>query len=210
MSPTTRLVTRTDLPIVEQVLARAFRDDPMITWLVDEADPDRRMRASIDGFFAISAEAGRRRGHAYLSTDGDDAVAAAVWSPPDVSIFGEDEAVALGGAMVGVCGDEALGRLMALGELVERHHPHHAPHFYLFLLGASVPGRGAGAAALTPVLDRCDTERWPAYLESSSARNLDFYRRLGFEVIWEEAPEGGPMMRGLWREPSTGVANLPA
>jgi hypothetical protein len=40
-----------------------------------------------------------------------------------------------------------------------------------------------------------------AYLESSSARNVPFYERLGFEVRWEERPAAdGPTMRSMWRE----------
>lgn len=198
MTTHARLVTRADVPEVESILARAFLDDPMMTWLLDEADPAVRLASSITGFFAVATEASRVKGHAYVAKG----QAAALWSPPDVAILTEEEALLLGAGLAEVAGDSAIERILALGELVDRHHPRDRPHFYLFLLGAAVPGTGAGAVALQPVLERCDEDDLPAYLESSSARNISFYERHGFEVVWEEAPElGGPTMRGMWREP---------
>ena len=40
---------------------------------------------------------------------------------------------------------------------------------------------------MRPVLDHCDAEGWPAYLESSKERNIPFYARHGFAVV-EEVP----------------------
>ena len=52
------------------------------------------------------------------------------------------------------------------------------------------------------VLERCDEEGIPAYLESSNARNVPFYRRHGFGVTTElQIPGGGPMLWLMWREP---------
>ena len=34
--------------------------------------------------------------------------------------------------------------------------------------------------------------------------NVPFYERHGFTVQWEAAPEGGPVLRGMWREPGAG------
>ena len=46
---------------------------------------------------------------------------------------------------------------------------------------------------MQPVLERCDTERMPAYLNAGSARSRDLYLRHGFEVTEEFAlPDGRP------------------
>lgn len=188
-----------DLPELERAMAQAFIDDPMVRWLVGVDDPAARMDASAASFFRVALAAGLQRGHTYTNGTNE---GAAVWAPPDVAIFSDVEGAALAEAMVAQCGEETLGRLMALGELVGAHHPHDEPHFYLLLLGAATPGRGLGGELMQPVLDRCDADGLPAYLESSSGRNVSFYERLGFEVRWEGAPEAdGPVLRGMWRAP---------
>ena len=49
---------------------------------------------------------------------------------------------------------------------------------------------GARDEVLAPVLERCDAEGVPAYLESSKESNVSFYRRHGFDVT------GGTPLRG--------------
>jgi GNAT superfamily N-acetyltransferase len=64
-------------------------------------------------------------------------------------------------------------------------------------------GRGLGAALLAPVLERCDGERKPAFLEASSPRNRALYERHGFEVMEEFAlGRDAPPQWRMWREPN--------
>jgi GNAT superfamily N-acetyltransferase len=200
---TVKLATAADLHELEVALATAFLDDPMVAWVYGEPDQQRRHQAAASSFFRPSLAAGLRRGHTYLTRGVDGGVTGgAIWSPPDVAMLDDDEATRFGMAVHEHTGDEGLGRLMALGAMTSERHPHDRPHFYLFIVGAAVQGRGIGARVLAPVLARCDADGLGAYLESSSARNVPFYERLGFEVRWEERPAAdGPTMRGMWREP---------
>jgi hypothetical protein len=44
-------------------------------------------------------------------------------------------------------------------------------------------------------LDLARADGWPAFLETSTPRNVPFYRSLGFQVVDEQrAPDGGPMI----------------
>ena len=92
-------------------------------------------------------------------------------------------------------------RLLAL---MESKHPRQ-PHWYLATLGTAVEqqGKGVGSALMRPVLEHCDAEGIPCYLESSKERNVPFYRRHGFEVVEEvPLPGDGPMLWTMWREPT--------
>lgn len=86
---------------------------------------------------------------------------------------------------------------------MERKHPHE-PHWYLPAIGITPAwqGRGYGAALLRPMLERCDAERLPAYLEASTPRNVALYERNGFTVVEEGhyARDAPPLWR-MWREP---------
>lgn len=87
--------------------------------------------------------------------------------------------------------------------LLEGKHPK-APHYYLLAIGVDPPrqGKGIGSRLMTPILDRCDREGMPAYLESSKERNLALYERHGFRVVEQvELPGGGPPVWLMWREP---------
>src|SRR5688500_5386289 len=83
-------------------------------------------------------------------------------------------------ALARICGRE-LGRQMRLTSAQESAHPHE-PHYYLPLAGVTPDrqGRGIGSALLQPVLDRCDRDGVPAYLEATSERNRALYERHGF------------------------------
>jgi hypothetical protein len=51
------------------------------------------------------------------------------------------------------------------------------------------------------VLQRCDDERLPAYLEASSEDNARLYERLGFARRDEIEVLPGVRVRPMWREP---------
>jgi ribosomal protein S18 acetylase RimI-like enzyme len=78
------------------------------------------------------------------------------------------------------------------------------PHYYLNTLSVdpAAQRRGHGTALMAPLIERCDAERLPAYLEASSTRSRALYERHGFEVTEEvPLPKGGPPIWLMWREP---------
>jgi GNAT superfamily N-acetyltransferase len=88
---------------------------------------------------------------------------------------------------------------------MEKVHPQE-PHYYLEFLGTrrDQQGHGIGSAVMAPMLDRCDEEGVPAYLESSNRQNVPFYARHGFvETGVISAPRNGPKLTAMWREPRT-------
>ena len=66
-------------------------------------------------------------------------------------------------------------------------------------------GRGIGSALLRPMLERCDRDKLPAFLETANPSNHAFYQRHGFNIVGEyQLPKGGPPAWQMLREPDTG------
>ena len=85
---------------------------------------------------------------------------------------------------------------------MEKAHPEE-PHWYLAVLGTAPEhqGKGVGSALISPILQKCDAEGVPAYLESSKESNIPFYQRHGFEVTGEIKVKNGPTLWPMWRDP---------
>jgi GNAT superfamily N-acetyltransferase len=67
---------------------------------------------------------------------------------------------------------------------IDKRHPK-IEHWYLALLAVDpeLQRQGVGAALLAPVLERCDDEGLPAYLETQKQTNVSWYGRAGFDVV---------------------------
>ena len=185
-----RKAAAADLPDVTDTLALAFYDDPVVTWIIDDGP---RRRQLLPGFFGAIAESYLAYNETYSVDEG---VSAAVWAPPGAK--DDEELPAVLGAVV----EEYADRLFEIFGLMEEKHPVE-PHHYLFLLGTRPEwrGRGLGSSLMAPVLQTCDRDRVPAYLEATSERNKQLYIRYGFDVTDEIALPGGPTMWPMWRSP---------
>lgn len=196
-----RPLARADVADAAQVLARAFREDPVSRWLLpDPGSRDRRMRM----FFSTLM---RRQvlglGGAETAWIDGGIVGAALWLPPGHWIATTWEQVA---ALPGFA--RAYGRRLnvasALVQSMYRAHPKE-PHWYLDAIGTD-PGRrglGVGAALLRSRLRICDEQGVPAYLESSNPDNVPLYEHFGFEVRdGLRLPEGTPRVTPMWRSPA--------
>ncbi|HRD29223.1 MAG TPA: GNAT family N-acetyltransferase, partial [Caulobacter sp.] len=108
-----------------------------------------------------------------------------------------DAIIALVGEAVPEERHDVLGEL---GELMRQFHPKE-PHWYLSMIGVdpSRQGQGLGAALLKAGLARCDADGLPAYLESSSPKNVPLYERHGFEVIGLIKPGDHPGLIPMYR-----------
>ena len=191
-----RRATGADLPALVETLTAAFFDDPFFVWWVP--DPWRR-RQLLPLFFEIAVDLNHPHDEIY-TTDPVPA-AAAVWIPPGHQPVGEAAHEML--VAYTEAAEEAAERLLTAFRLAGEVHPTQ-PHAYLFLLGTRPLWRnhGLGSALLREVLECCDRDRIPVYLEASNAANRRLYQRHGFEVRGEIVLPDGPSLWPMWREPS--------
>jgi GNAT superfamily N-acetyltransferase len=192
-----RRATEADVEPMAAQLCRSFFDDPVIAHVFRNA---ARRNDGMRRYFTT-----QMRGD-YLPYGGcyttDDHLGAAVWGPPGKPLLaGWAGIVNLVSVLPYVAAH--LASTLQMLNLIESMHPHE-PHWYLATLGTDpeAQGKGIGSALLRPVLDHCDEEGWPAYLESSKERNVPFYARHVFTVVKEvPLPRGGPTFWTMWREP---------
>ena len=179
-------------------LVAAFADDPVFLWLNrDRPIKDGPARGAFREI--IGAELRKDRPEVF-ATDGDGSVA--IW-------HGIDEWK--GSVVESIRALPSFTRALGLGvtrafrvlAIMEKVHPTE-PHYHLAYVGThpDQQGRGLGTAVLQPMLERCDTEGVPAYLENSKPRNEAFYVRHGFVNTGPiPLPDGAPPVMGMWREP---------
>ena len=189
-----------DVRDLARVLARAFYDDPVTSWML----PDDRTRLK-----ALTLAFGGLARHHFLSRGGSEVGkrdgtvgAATLWDPPGRRKDSRLEELAMMPIMLWAFRSRVPASVRVM-ELMEKHHPEE-PHWYLMLIGSdpAVRGGGFGQALMRSRLDRCDAEGVPAYLENSNPRNEAYYLRFGFEVMGEiRLPDGGPSMWPMWRDP---------
>jgi len=193
-----RKVAMVDVPALVGTLARAFDADPMVNWLLRQ---DGGRAAAFQRFFDIALRRMTLPHELVFTTSG--LQGAALWTPSGRWKLGLLDQLRLLPSMARSVGYTHVPKVMSGVDALERKHPR-VPHYYLFLLGVepAMQGRGVGSALLVPVLERCDRERMPAYLETATARNVPLYERNGFRVREEfTVPHGGPKSWLMWREP---------
>ena len=188
-----RVATPADAPQLAESLARAFYDDPVAQWSLPS---DRRRLGQQRRFFA-------QRLRTLLPEElvfcDEERRGAALWAPPD------RWRTPLGELLRTRIVSRRVPLFLLGGMRVEKLHPRD-PHYYLAVLGVDPErqGGGLGSRLLAPMLERCDREHVPAYLESSKERNVDFYGRHGFRVTEEVTLPLGPKLWLMRREPRTG------
>ncbi len=184
-------------PIVADILTAAFTGDPFFAWLF--RDPETHVRSQSIWWHWLIANASPRASIWRIGK-----VAAALWQPPLPELREGDEPdhAPFIEMVAGLVGDR-IGEVLSMFRLIADGYPE-GPYWYLSSVGSlpQVQGHGHGARVLGPVLEICDQQGLPAYLESSNPRNLAFYHRLGFEITGEiTSLDNEVSVTQMWRTP---------
>jgi ribosomal protein S18 acetylase RimI-like enzyme len=166
------------------ILARAFRDNPLNLGVIGPRSPSRRLRINREGMRSLLPVA-CDHGVVLGARMGRDLAGALIATEPGGYPL---PAPALGARLrtLVVQGPRVTRRWNAVFQALHALHPAE-PHAYLGTLGVgpTAQRRGIGSALLAHWLAAVDADGRPAYLETDKAENLAFYAAVGFEVAQE-------------------------
>lgn len=187
MTPTFRRATAADVPAAARTLAAAFHDYPWTRWAVPEDDYPERLAALQEIYLEHALAHGIVVVH-----DPADAVVALM--PPDAPAPPDDvqeRVAALHGPRL---------QAVAAAELP----PSPPDAWTLATVGVlpSLQGTGLGSAACRAALRDPALRDAPVALETSDARNVTFYERLGFVRTATTQVHDGPVVHGMVRTPT--------
>lgn len=192
-----RPATAADIPRIADALAEAFSADPPMVWFTPQ--DEGRVERLRPYFRALVGKLHLLHGEVWMS---EDPVGAAAWVAPGSWPFSTWQRRGVIPTELRTFGRHPV-RTMRGVEAIERNHPKE-PHWYLEYIGVEQAGQGSGAgsALLRPMLERCDTEGSPAFLNAGSERSKALYARHGFKPTEEfRLPEDGPPLWRMWRDP---------
>jgi ribosomal protein S18 acetylase RimI-like enzyme len=193
------IIATPDYGRTAKTLALAFADDPVMAYIF-KGSKNRVQRIESIMHLALKSY-----GHHSGFIESLESRSVAVWQQPNPAkpsflslLLNAVEAVTkLRGS---------IDRAQKVQQISYAVRPKH-PHWYLAILGTEPSFRGKwnegpsmASCLLTSVLDRCDQQAMPAYLESSNYGNISFYQRHGFQVTQQLELPGGPNMWGMLRQ----------
>ncbi|WP_433047192.1 GNAT family N-acetyltransferase [Dactylosporangium sp. CS-033363] len=185
IEPSVTVATAADRDAVVGTFVAAFAADPALRWFLPDDDTYPAEAAAMAGsLFDL------RVGHGTVWV-ADGGAAVAMWDPPRSP--GGD----------GVEHPPQAGRFGRYQSVVHRKMPK-TPHWYLGVLATHPEhwGRRLGRTVMAAGLRRAERDGVPAYLETSSPKNVEVYRSAGFAVVEELMVDELPvwiMARGAGR-----------
>ena len=163
---------------------RAFFDDPMTVFLMDNVD--KRQKA-LYWMFTKLAQYCRKWGEAY--TD-ENQIGGSLWLTPGNTTMTTGRVIRAGmWQMPFRLGWQGFSRFGRLDGEASKRHKKLAPgdHWYLLMLGVDPDqqGTGIGSAAIEIGAEKAKAAGLPVYLETMAESNVSFYEKRGFEVAEE-------------------------
>lgn len=188
-----------------EVLAGAFENDPIYTYIFPDPDDRRRsLRLLWDALLRYSLVYGR-----VWTTPAVEGVAC--WLPSgntEVTLWRHFRTGMPFARAVAQFRKEPRRRMLDLLSYTDsaRRRTIREPYWYLWALGVepASQGQGIGSRLLSPALAEADEAGVPCYLETETENNVAFYHKRGFVVsVQETLAESGLTLWTMTRPPQS-------
>ena len=189
----TRLLEPRDIPAAVEVLSSAFAGDPLLVWACGA-----RERAGMRASCRMTSTLWTNARSAYGYFEDGRLIAVALYQKPNEHVSTWRALRAGFWRVPFAAGPRAAARIIEAFGHADRYKAslwNGAPHLYLDTLGVerSAAGRGIGPRLLNESLaDLRRGEPTPCFLFTHVPKNVELYRRLGFEPVTTRRDYYGP------------------
>ncbi|MCK5157584.1 MAG: GNAT family N-acetyltransferase [Candidatus Heimdallarchaeota archaeon] len=193
-----------DVKTASEVFLRAFVKDPLLLHMFPDEKSQKKYMLE---YFRSRINYGFFYGEIYATSPNIEGLA--IWFQSDKFVVTNWKVLRSGGLKLLFSVDmKTIKRVLDLGDFTnEFKHKHiHFPYWYLAPVGVDPQHQGKGLCSklLKPMLTRCDKEGIPTVLETQLEKNVEIYKRYGYETIAETTiPESNLPHYLMVRHPRT-------
>jgi ribosomal protein S18 acetylase RimI-like enzyme len=172
-----RIATLADVALIKNILLVSFRNDPHVTWLLEESKNKFKLKVLID--YVVHQTL--RRGEIYLSDDNN---AVALWDS-ERSERMSFHYISRNLAFLSQIGIKSVVRIVKSEAQVYGNfgkYPHYC-HLYMIGVLPGEQGKGLASALMNPMIQKMKEKSIPIFLETANLRNVDIYKKKGFKIF---------------------------
>lgn len=165
---------------VIEILSNSFEDNQSVNYIIkQDSKRKERIRALMDYSFEICYMFGA----VYLS---DDKKGCALVLYPDQKKFSIKSTLLDVQLLLNAIGLTRAGKAMSRESAIKSNYPKQ-PIYYLWFLGVlnSDQNKGIGSQLLSEIIQDSEKQQKPIYLETSTLKNLPWYKKFGFTIYKE-------------------------
>jgi hypothetical protein len=178
-----------DIGNAKQVLCESFLKDPIFKYILETKLHNETIIKTIQ---TCNIALGLNYGKVYSPTNRLEGVA--IWLPPNHTNISTYKLIRSGILKILTMPGNGIKENMKIldktreyATYAEEIHEKHAssPHWYLMMIGVRDIFRGKGYATtlIRPILEKCDQEMVPCYLETHNPINVEIYKHFGFATV---------------------------
>lgn len=186
-NPDFRLLTLSDVEPAARVIAQAFVEDPLISFVL----PFRRTRVrTLYKFLRAYGEINIKNNRGYGS--GEPLQGVAYWkSPNQDNLSVSVRSLRLFLPLLFTFYPIGFFRARAILQRIEDLHRKYVdePHYYLDNLGVlpSARGQGVSSKLIRPILELADSQKVITYTDTVTPSNVSLYEHFGFQCVEESS-----------------------
>jgi hypothetical protein len=165
---------------VIEILTKSFEDNQSVNYIVKQ---DSKRAERIKALMDYSFEVCFMFGEVYLS---DDQKGCALVLYPDQKSFSIKSTLMDVQLLLNVIGLTRVGKAMSRETAIKSNYPKD-PIYYLWFLGVinSDQNKGIGSQLLKEIIIDSQKQHKPIYLETSTIKNIPWYKKFGFSIYNE-------------------------